>query len=95
MSGRARAEASIPGAKLPPRDRRKLILDTLAERQLSRADIADATQLNKQVVVHWLRVLRNEQQVRIVGDESPQSRNVKYERTPESWGLQTLDIEGI
>ena len=51
--------------------------------------------MNKQVVIHWLRILRQEQQVRIVGGESPQSRNVRYERTPDSWGAQTLDLDGL
>jgi ATP-dependent DNA helicase RecG len=95
LSGRGSAVTTTPGAKLPPRDRRKLILDSMGERQLSRAEIGASTGLNKQVVIHWLRVLREEQQVRIVGDESPQSRNVRYERTPESWGVLTLDLEGI
>ncbi|WP_284528824.1 ATP-binding protein [Microbacterium sp. T2.11-28] len=95
LSGRSSTVTNTPGGKLPPRDRRKLILDTMGERQLSRAEIMVATGLNKQVVIHWLRVLREEQQVRIVGDESPQSRNVKYERTSESWGILTLDLGGI
>ncbi|MCC4267015.1 MULTISPECIES: ATP-binding protein [Microbacterium] len=95
LSARSRTAPSEPEHKLPPRDRRKLILDAIENDKLSRAEISGRTGLNKQVVIHWLRILRQEQQVRIVGGESPQSRNVRYERTPDSWGAQTLDLDGL
>lgn len=95
LSARGRSDISGSETKLPPRDRRKLILDVIDHGQLSRAEISESTGLNKQVVIHWLRILRKEQQVRTVGTESLQSRNVRYERTPDSWGAQTLDFESL
>lgn len=96
LSARGQTTHVGTGSKLPPRDRRQLILDTLNRQQLSRAEISERSGLKKQVVIHWLRILRKEQLVWIVGEGSPQSPNVRYERTPDSWGLQqAFDFEGI
>lgn len=92
LAARARSVSNVGGPKLPPRDRRGLILEAISTEQLSRAQITELTGLNKQVVIHWLRILRRENLIQIVGQESPQSRNVRYERTPNSWGMQPLDF---
>ncbi|WP_210480687.1 ATP-binding protein [Naasia sp. SYSU D00948] len=93
LSSRTRIAEIERSRRLAPRDRRQLVLEALGTGSLSRAEIDDRTGLGKQVVIHWLRVLRKEKLVRIVGDGSPQSRNVRYERTPESWGQNALDFE--
>ena len=95
LSARTRAIEIERTTRLAPRDRRQVILEALSNGALSRAEIADRTGLGKQVVIHWLRVLRAQRKVDFVGSESPQSRNVKYERTAESWGQDTLDFGGL
>lgn len=79
--------------RLAPRDRRPIILDALGADQLSRSEIERRTGLNRQVVIRWLRTLREERLVRTVGGVSPQNSRVKYERTPQSWGQETLNID--
>jgi ATP-dependent DNA helicase RecG len=79
--------------RLSPRDRRPLILSVLEDTQLSRAEIEKVTGLSRKVLIRWLGILRKEHLVKTVGDVSPQSPTVKYERTPESWGQGTLDFE--
>lgn len=61
-----------------PADRRGLILETLADMELSTKDIADRTGLQDQVIRRWLRIMRNEESVVIAGSEKPQSKNVRY-----------------
>lgn len=86
-------EESPGDRRLAPRDRRPIILDALGTDQLSRAEIERRTGLNRQVVIRWLRTLRAERLIRTVGDVSPQNSRVKYERTPQSWGQETLNID--
>jgi Predicted transcriptional regulator containing an HTH domain and an uncharacterized domain shared with the mammalian protein Schlafen len=81
------------GQRLSPRDRRPVILEAIGDRQVSRADIERLTGLNRKVVIRWLQRLRGDHLIRTVGDVSPQNSNVKYERTPESWGQGTLDFD--
>ena len=93
LSARTRAIEIERTRRLSPRDRRQVILDAIGTGALSRAEIDERTGLGKQVVIHWLRILRGERKVQIVGSGSLQSRNVTYERTAESWGQDTLDFE--
>ncbi|GAA3843341.1 hypothetical protein GCM10022243_07300 [Saccharothrix violaceirubra] len=60
-------------------DRRGRILDALGGKTLSRAELSSATGLSDQTVLHWLRILRGEGVVEIVGP--PRSRNARYRRT--------------
>lgn len=92
LSPRTQIASAEPSRRLAPRDRRQILLDALAGQSLSRAELVDRTGLGKQVVIHWLRVLRREHLIEIVGGESPQSRNVRYQRTQQSWGQDTLDF---
>lgn len=92
LSPRTRGAAAETARRLAPRDRRQVILDALQGRVLSRAEIELETGLNKQVVIHWLRVLRKENQVQTVGNVSPQSKNVRYERVSSLWSQTQLDF---
>lgn len=92
LSARTRAVELERTRRLAPRDRRQVILEAVGRGAVSRAEIEERTGLGKQVVIHWLRILRGQRLVQTVGTGSLQSRNVKYERTTESWGQDTLDF---
>jgi len=95
LTARSRQIDSERTRRLAPRDRRQVVLEAIGTSTASRAEIEDRTGLGKQVVIHWLRVLRREHYVQTVGSESIQSRNVTYERTAQSWGQDTLDFEDL
>lgn len=67
----------------PPADRRQEILDALGEKTLSRSEIAYATGLSDQIVIRWLRTLRNEGRVQIPDGGRPQSKHTRYKSVPQ------------
>lgn len=56
------------------------MLGVLSNTDLTRAEIADATGLSDKAVARWLRILRHEDSVEVVGD-SVRSPNARYRRT--------------
>ncbi|KHL02429.1 ATP-binding protein [Sinomonas humi] len=85
------------GERLPPADRRDEILAAFQpDETLSRAALVERTGLGDQVVRRWLRILRDEGYVEFTGAASPQSKNVQYRRTIQTYGNQqqaTLDFD--
>lgn len=67
-----------------PADRRQEILDALGDSVLSRSDIVAKTGLSDQIVIRWLRTLRDEGRVEIPDGGRPQSKNTRYRRIPEA-----------
>jgi ATP-dependent DNA helicase RecG len=60
-------------------DRRQEIMEAIGSRTLSRAELAAATGLGDQIVTRWLRTLRAEGLIELVG-ANPRSPNVRYRR---------------
>lgn len=71
--------ADVPERRAPA-DRRAQLLEALGSADRSRADLAATTGLSDQVVARWLRVLRDEGQVEMVGSSSPRSKKTRYRR---------------
>lgn len=61
-------------------DRRSEVLKALGTRELTRAEIAEQLGMSGKTVARWLRVLRKEGAVDLIG-ESLRSPNVRYRRT--------------
>lgn len=93
LAGRAELADQEGLRRLSPRDRRPMILAALDGGALSRADIEKRTGLSRKVVIRWLQILRKERLIKTENDVSPQNPNVRYERTLESWGQNTLDFD--
>lgn len=65
----------------PPRaDRRPELLMALGEEALSRAELVTRTGLSDQTVRRWLKIMREEGTIEIIGN-SPKSMHVRYRRT--------------
>lgn len=69
-----------PAAGRGRADRRVELLTALGDQELTRAELMDNTKLTARVVSHWLRTLRAEGLVELVGD-SVRSPHVRYRRT--------------
>ncbi|RFU43249.1 transcriptional regulator [Actinomadura logoneensis] len=61
-------------------DRRPELLAALGDESLSRAELVARTGLSDQTVRRWLKIMRDEGAVELVGD-SPKSIHVRYRRT--------------
>ncbi|MFE3781877.1 ATP-binding protein [Amycolatopsis sp. NPDC059090] len=74
--------ASVGTGLRPPgrRDRRREVLDALGAAELARAEMAAVLDMPDKTVSRWLRVLRDEGLVELIG-ESPRSPNARYRRT--------------
>ncbi|QFU94575.1 ATP-binding protein [Amycolatopsis sp. YIM 10] len=71
-------------ASAPARaDRRAEVLAALADKELNRAEIASVTGLADKALARWLRILRQEGLVELIG-ESVRSPNVRYRRTGQA-----------
>lgn len=79
----AQPAGSRPATQASRADRRAEVLGVLSNTDLTRAEIADATGLSDKAVARWLRILRHEDSVEVVGD-SVRSPNVRYRRTGRS-----------
>ncbi|WP_376772270.1 ArsR family transcriptional regulator [Amycolatopsis echigonensis] len=62
------------------RDRRREVLDALGASELTRAEMAALLDMPDKTVSRWLRILRDEGLVELIG-ESPRSPNARYRRT--------------
>ncbi|WP_027928153.1 ATP-binding protein [Amycolatopsis benzoatilytica] len=62
------------------RDRRREVLEALGDAELTRAELADLLGMPDKTVSRWLRVLRDEGLVELIG-ESPRSPRARYRRT--------------
>ncbi|TNC22872.1 RNA-binding domain-containing protein [Amycolatopsis alkalitolerans] len=71
------ALGAAPGARA---DRRREVLEALGAAELTRAEIAERLGMSGKTVARWLRILRNEGTVDVVG-ESIRSPKVRYRRT--------------
>ncbi|MEV5711947.1 ATP-binding protein [Actinoallomurus sp. NPDC052274] len=64
----------------PRADRRPELLTALGDESLSRAELVTRTGLSDQTVRRWLKIMREEGAIEIVGN-SPKSMRVRYRRT--------------
>lgn len=69
------------GGRISPADRRAEVLDALGTETLSRAALEERTSLKGGIIRRWLKILRDEGYVELVGSESLQSNKVQYRRT--------------
>lgn len=74
-----------------PADRRQEILEAMGEDVVSRAELVARTGLSDQIVIRWLRTLRDEGRVEIPDGGRPQSKHTKYRRVPDSSGPIGMD----
>lgn len=74
------------GGRISPADRRAEVLDALGTETLSRAALEERTSLKGGIVRRWLKTLRDEGYVELVGSESLQSNRVQYRRTGRRLG---------
>ncbi|WP_307793138.1 winged helix-turn-helix domain-containing protein [Amycolatopsis sp. MtRt-6] len=74
------AAGATSGVSARRADRRREILDALAEGERSRVELAAATGLTGQTVAHWLRILRSEGLVEAT-EEKVRNPGTRYRRT--------------
>ncbi len=74
---------SQPPVRTSRADRRGAVLEALGGTELTRAEIARATGLSDKAVARWLRTLRQEGSVALIG-ESIRSPHVRYRRTDQA-----------
>ncbi|SED67859.1 ATP-dependent DNA helicase RecG [Amycolatopsis tolypomycina] len=74
------ATGAASGVSARRADRRREILNALAEGERSRAELAAATGLTGQTVAHWLRILRSEGLVEAT-EEKVRNPGTRYRRT--------------
>lgn len=74
-----RASRDLARQPTPPKDRRQAVLDALGDEELSRSEIEQRTGMTGATVGRWLRTLRSEGVVEMIGD--PGQRETTYQRS--------------
>lgn len=77
--------------RISPADRRAEVLEALGADTLSRAALEQRTLLKSGIVRRWLKILRDEGYVELVGSNSLQSNKVQYRRTGHKLGEAIQD----
>ncbi|MDP9848083.1 ATP-binding protein [Streptosporangium lutulentum] len=74
---------TMPKELSPRADRRSELLEALGKETLSRAELSARTGLNDQSVRRWLKIMREERTIEVVGDNL-RSMHVRYRRARQA-----------